>query len=149
MPEKRSITATIVGRKLPGQRFGEREEVHIGIQRGRDVVDSVPVTDADVQFDLTLDLVVGEDGCADDFRGPYVHGTRGARFLYLSWGQIGADGAFAMFGRVKLPLPALDADALARLKTGATPLTAVAELSDARGRPVTASLRAPQLVWEW
>jgi len=50
---------------------------------------------------------------------------------------------------VKLPLPALDADALARLKAGETPLTALVELSDARGCPVTASLRAPQLVWEW
>lgn len=149
MPEKLSITATIIGRKLPGQRFGGREEVHIGIQRGSEVVDSVPVADADVQFDLTLDLLVGDGGGADDFHGPYVHGTRGARFLYLSWGQIGADGEPAMFARLKLPLPALDADALARLKTGATPLTAIAELSDARGRPVTASLRAPQLVWEW
>jgi len=45
-------------------------------------------------------------------------------------------------------LPALDVDALARLKTGDTPLTAIAELSDARGRPVTAALCAPQLVWE-
>jgi len=97
---------------------------------------------------LTLDVIVGDDAGAADFRGPYVQGTRGARFFYLSWGQIGEDGAFAMFARVKLPLPALDADALARLKTGDTPLTALVELSDARGRPVTASLRAPQLVWE-
>lgn len=149
MVEKLSITARIVGRKLPGQRFGEREDVHLGIQRGREVVGSVPVDGADVRFDLTLDVIVGDSGGAADFRGPYVQGTRGARFFYLSWGQIGEDGAFAMFARVKLPLPALDADALARLKTGDTPLTALVELSDARGRPVTASVRAPQLVWEW
>jgi hypothetical protein len=149
MPEKLSIPVRIVGRKLPGQRFGERQDVYVGVQRGREVVERVPVTHADVQFDLTLDLVVGEDGGADDFRGPYVHGTRGARFLYLSWGQLSEDGAFAMFGRVKLPLPALDADALTRLRAGDTPLTAIAELSDARGRPVTAALHASQLVWEW
>lgn len=147
--EKLPIATKIVGHKLPGRRCGGWDAVHLGIQRGREVVGSVPVDVTEVRFDLTLDVIVGDDGGAADFRGPYVQGTRGARFFYLSWGQIGEDSAFAMFARVKLPLPALDADALARLKTGDTPLTALVELSDARGRPVTASLRAPQLVWEW
>lgn len=149
MVERVPIAAKIIGRDLPGRRCAGRGDVHLGLQRGREVVGIVPGDVTAARFDLTLDVIVGDDGGADDFRGPYVQGARGARFLYLSWGQIGEDSAFVMFGRVKLPLPALDAPALARLKMGTTPLTALAGLSDAHGRPVTATLRAPQLVWEW
>ncbi|MDQ3692210.1 MAG: DUF5990 family protein, partial [Chloroflexota bacterium] len=56
-------------------------------------------------FDLTLDVVVGADGGVADFRGAYVQGTRGARFLYLSWGQIAEASEFAMFARVKCHCP--------------------------------------------
>lgn len=149
MRAKLPSAAKSIGHKLRRQCFGERDDVQIGIQRGREVVAYVPVTAADAQFALLLDLLVGEDGGVSDFRGPYAQGPRGARFVYLSWGRIDEAGEFAMIGRVKLPLPALDLDALARLKDGNTLLTARAELSDARGRPVTGSLRAPQLIWEW
>ena len=36
------------------------------------------------------------------FRGPAVHGKRGERFLYLTWGDVGPAGEFAMFRRAKL-----------------------------------------------
>jgi len=95
--EKLPIATKIVGHKLPGRRCGGWDAVHLGIQRGREVVGVVPGDVAEALFDFTLDAVVGGHGGAADFRGPYVRGTRGARFLYLSWGQIAEDSAFAMF----------------------------------------------------
>jgi hypothetical protein len=35
---------------------------------------------------------------------PFVQGRPGARFVYLSWGGVGADGHRAMFRRAKLML---------------------------------------------
>jgi hypothetical protein len=52
-----------------------------------------------------------------DFGGPYVHGRRGERFLYLTWGTFDGD-AFHMFRRAKLVFadcpPEVLADALDR-----------------------------------
>ena len=44
--------------------------------------------------------VVADGGV--DLRGPAVHGRKGERFLYLTWGDVGADDSFAMFRRAKL-----------------------------------------------
>jgi len=65
----------------------------------------------------TLDVdVVHTDGTLD-FRGPAVQGRRGERFVYLTWGNVDADGGFEMFRRAKLMLdriePALVESALA------------------------------------
>ena len=40
------------------------------------------------------------DEGAIDFGGPFVHGRKGERFLYLSWGAVDPD--FEMFRRAKL-----------------------------------------------
>ncbi len=50
----------------------------ISVQRGKAVVGIVPGDASEVTFDLTRDAVIGDAGDGDDFRGSYVHGTRGA-----------------------------------------------------------------------
>jgi hypothetical protein len=63
----------IVGRRLPGSSWSGRHGIHVGIQRGNDVVGLVIGDAADAVFDIDLDVVLGADG-RPDFRGPYVHG---------------------------------------------------------------------------
>ena len=87
----------IVGTDLPGR----RGNVHVGVQRGREVVDLVPgdATQAEFAFDVAV-----RNG---RFGGPYVHGRGDERFVYLSWGELG-HGTFRMFRRAKLQLDSLD-----------------------------------------
>lgn len=139
--ERSTIAARIVGRHSPAR------SVQLGIQRAKEVIGLVPGDLSEAHFDLTLDLIPEAEGGAGDWRGPYVHGARGARFLYLCWGQVGEDGAFAMSSRAKLPLPALDTAAVARLREPGACLTGTLDLADERGRPVTGSVRLPRLAW--
>ncbi len=66
----------IVGRRLPGLRWMDRDSIHVGVQRQRpdEVVGLVPGDAAQAVFDLTVEVVTDEDGV--DFRGPFVQGRR-------------------------------------------------------------------------
>ena len=82
------------------------ENVHVGVQLRRDPSELVPGDRADASWTVDVD-VVDRDG-ARDFRGPVVQGTRGDRFVYLTWGNVDADGGFEMFRRAKLMLDRID-----------------------------------------
>jgi len=114
----------------------DRENVHVGIQRGGSVVGLVPGDASSALFELEVDVK------AASFTSPFVHGRRGERFLYLSWGEVDGDGAFTMFRRAKLQLDGLDAAAL----DGRT-VKGRLKLSDAAGGPICASIRPPAITW--
>lgn len=77
---------------------------------------------------------IGIDG--DDFRGPAVHGRKGDRFVYLTWGTC-TDGTFTMFRRAKLML--------ADLPRGAENVMVEVHLTDDAGLPRCARLRPPAI----
>jgi hypothetical protein len=126
----------IVGDNLPGRRFAEYADVHVGMQVDRDVPDPVP-GDADVAI-FEVPVTFTDDR---DFRGKAVHGRRGERFLYLSWGDL-ASGRFEMFRRAKLHLSTIPADEL----TGGV-VEGRLGLTDGSGGPRCASVRPPVIVW--
>jgi uncharacterized protein DUF5990 len=136
----------ILGRRLPGSKWSGRSGIHVGVQRGTDVVDLVDGDEGEAVFDLELDVVAGGDGDVD-FRGPSVFGRKGERFLYLTWGEVDSDGTFAMFRRLKLHLSPLLEQFTPDTLTGAKKIQAVLELSDTRGRPLAASVRPPWVTW--
>jgi hypothetical protein len=135
------VRIEIRGHGLPGRTCAAHAEVAVGVQRGREVVDLHPA-DADVVI-WAFDVTEASDRTgAPDIRGPYVHGRPGARFLYLSWGGVAADGTRAMFRRAKLMLdPAVLAEA-----AGAT-LVAELGLTMPDGTPVCAAVRPPAVTW--
>ncbi|GAA5010387.1 DUF5990 family protein [Actinopolymorpha pittospori] len=106
-------------------------------------IDIVSTQEDSAKFELTVDVIDGPDGL--DFRGPYVQGRKGERFLYLNWGQAGADG-WTGVRRAKLQLLTIDRS-LVEAAMGGSVLTADLSLSDARGAPATASVRSPLLRW--
>jgi hypothetical protein len=137
-----SVHVRIVGHDLPGMRFapapasptGERVNVHVGVQRGREVEQLARGDAAVAEFDFDVDVRAGR------FSGPYVHGRNGDRFVYLSWGAVDGD-EFTMFRRAKLRLEHLDAGAL----DGRALLGELALGGD--GGPLCASVRPPQIRW--
>jgi hypothetical protein len=142
-----AVDVRIMGRNLPGLQWCEYEQVHVGVQREKQVVGLVPGDAAEAVFVIQV-TVVGGDAQDLDFRGPFVHGRRGERFLYLSWGQLAPDGAFAMFRRAKLWLSAVDGQDVARALATGQALEATLALTDARGGPLCASVRPPTIQWQ-
>ncbi|WP_353951637.1 DUF5990 family protein [Knoellia sp. S7-12] len=132
----------IVGVSLPPPVLAGRA-VLVGMQRGRDVVSARPVTGETMTFDAELNVVVTADGV--DYRGPWVQGKRGDRFLYLNWGQDEGAG-FVGFRRAKLMLGVLDPAEMASAAAGAV-LEGRLSLVDACGGPVCAAVRPPTIRW--
>ncbi|QXC63120.1 hypothetical protein KSP35_10240 [Aquihabitans sp. G128] len=137
------------GHHLPGRTFHDgdevRREVHVAVQVRQEAVGPVP-GDADSAA-WTVDARVVDEAGALDLRGPAVHGRRGERFLYLTWGEVGDDGTFAMFRRAKLVLDRVDPALVRRAAAAGTPLVATVHLTDDRGGPRCARVDPPALTW--
>lgn len=137
------LNVKIVGERLPGLTFDGHTNVHVGIQRGDEVVQVQPAEGSSVKF--TFGVVLRElEGGGLDLRSPFVHGKPGDRFFYLSWGDVGDDGSFEMFRRAKLMLAAVPSG-LITAKTGS--LEAYLSLTDDKGGPVCAAVRPPAINW--
>ena len=139
----------IRGRDLPGRRFvsdGESlEHVHVGTQVGKEPTDLVRADADSAEWTVEVRVVTTDDG-AVDFRGPAVHGKRGERFLYLTWGDLPPGGEFAMFRRAKLVLDRIDADLIRRAEASGE-LVADVVLTDQHGCPTCARVDPPMLTW--
>ena len=148
---------TIHGRNLPGRRFTSDgvvlENVHVGVQVGKEPVGLVPGDAVSATWQVDVRTVVGEEGELD-LRGPAVHGRRGERFFYLTWGDVGTDGSFAMFRRAKLMVADVDSNLLARAAAAEAGsqgvgggLSADIDLTDDHGCPLCARVRPPTVRW--
>ena len=141
------VVLRIEGRGLPGLHWCDHRRVHVGTQRGREPVDLVPGDAAQAVFTVPVRPVTAPDG-TPDFRGPHVQGRRGGRFVYLTWGDVGDDGQFAMFRRAKLWLADIPAEQLREAATSGAVLRARLGLTGPDGAPVCASVRPPAVLWE-
>lgn len=140
------VLLEIHGHHLPGRSWhledGPCHNVHVGIQVGRDPSGLVPGDSPSADWQLEIEVLERDSGT--DFRGAAVQGRRGARFVYLTWGDLDDAGDFTMFRRAKLML-----DDLAPLVSeGGGPdqhVVATVDLTDERGGPRCARLRPPAL----
>jgi hypothetical protein len=143
------VRIRIVGTDLPGRdcppghNFPGYSNVHVGMQTKRrppELLDLQP-GDAD-EANWTIDCEV--DG--SDFRGPYIQGRPGERFIYLNWGSVDGDGQMEMFRRAKLMLADVPQAVLAKAATKGV-LVGRLRLSDAKGEPLCAAVRPPAIEW--
>jgi hypothetical protein len=110
------LTVTIEGFEMPGNSCapddaGETyENVHVGVQRNQDPEHLFSGDKATPMWTFPIDVRPPVGG-APDFGGPYVHGRKGERFLFLTWGTVDGDG-FHMFRRAKLVFADCPADVL-------------------------------------
>jgi hypothetical protein len=145
-PIKQTLNFRIIGRNLPGLKFTvrqgastHREPVYVGIQRKTEVIDLVPGNAPRAEFNFSVDVSSGS-GVDLDFRGPFVHGERGKRFLYLSWGEVGGDGNFTMFRRAKLPLTSIKREDILGALSSASTLECAINLTDEARGPICGTI---------
>jgi hypothetical protein len=146
------VDVRIVGVDLPGRTCGDPrpgghvyENVHVGVQHRKDVVDLVAGDASDAEWNLTIDTVT-KDG-ALDFRGPFAQGKRGDRFVYLSWGTVDDDGGFEMFRRAKLMFDAVGDDLLQSAQRPGRRLVGTVNMTHDDGMPRCAAVRPPVIEW--
>ena len=140
--------------ELPGRRFLDaldparpcKEPVHLGIQKGRDVVDVVPADRKEATFVAEFRVGKKKDG-APNFLGPYAQGTADDRFFYLSWGEARRAGEFAMFRRLKVRLGHLQWKVIRASLASGKPLEVKLELTDRRGGPLCATPPPTHVEW--
>ena len=144
------MDVVIRGHDLPGRTFRHAgvpvHGVHVGVQVRSDPTDLVPGDAAAAEWRVDVRAVVGDDGELD-FRGPAVHGSRGERFVYLTWGDVTVESRFTMFRRAKLMLGAIDPAVVRRALDDGRPLVATLALTDCYGGPVCGRVEPPAIVW--
>ena len=99
------------------------------------------------RWELDVRVVAGSDASVD-FKGPAVHGKRGDRFLYLTWGNVDDHEHFRRFRRAKLMLNRIDRELVIAAEQRQWPLVAIVRLSDANGAPRCACVDPPDLEWK-
>jgi hypothetical protein len=139
----------IEGHDLPGAAFTSDgvllENVHVAVQVGGQPVGLVR-GDADrARWEVDVRAVTANGDV--DVRGPAVHGKRGERFFYLTWGDVGADDSFMMFRRAKLMVSDIEPDLLAAAARADGRLVATVSLTDDHGCPRCARVRPPAISW--
>ena len=139
----------IEGHDLPGAEFVSDgvplHNVHVAVQIGKEPVGLVPGDADGARWEMDVRTVV-TDGAAD-LRGPAVHGRKGERFLYLTWGDVGAGDSFAMFRRAKLMIEDIEPELLAAVARDDGVLVASLSLTDERGCPRCAQVKPPVISW--
>ena len=140
----------IEGHNLPGRMFRSAgvpvHNVHVGVQVRSDPLELVPADADAARWVVEVSVKPSADGF--DFAGPAVHGVRGERFLYLTWGDLGADGGFSMFRRAKLMLNRVDVSLVQQAVEHDTPLRARVDLTDGFGGPRCARVDPPHITWQ-
>jgi hypothetical protein len=144
--DEREVQVELVCVDMPGSVFEERTGVRLGVQERQQVVDDLPADTEPAVFWFAV-RVKGDPRVEDpDFAGPYVQGRRGQRFVYLCWGER-IDGVWNGFRRAKLSLHALPWHKIGEALETGSPLRATLRMSDERGGPVAASLKAERVDW--
>jgi hypothetical protein len=132
------VQIVLEGSRLPGSTCGPYQQVHVGLQVGKEPQGLVSGDAAEARWATEVRVVDAPGGA--DFRGPAVHGRPADRFLYLTWGEL-IDGRFTMFRRAKLMLAELRPLVASEVVVGRL------ELTDSCGLPVCAQMRPPALQW--
>ncbi|MGI8756375.1 MAG: DUF5990 family protein [Acidimicrobiales bacterium] len=140
----------IEGFHLPGRQFvsdgAQLTNVHVAVQERRHPVGLVAGDAASAAWEIEVRVIHGDDGRVD-FRGPAVQGRGGDRFVYLTWGEVGDDGSFAMFRRAKVMLDRIDPATVRAADAGHRVLVARVDLTDDHGCPRCARVDPPAVTW--
>ena len=105
---------------LPGRSCGPSPErpgghhgIEVGVQRKSkpgELMGQVSADAESVVWELEAAPVASK---VADFRGPYISGPPGGRFIYLSWGVVEGPGSFQMFRRAKIMFDGVPANVMA------------------------------------
>ena len=122
--------------------------VHLGIQRDEAIEQATPADSKRIVFRPVLRVRRNADGSAN-FLGPYAHGPRAERFIYLNWVVVRGGVPGQRPGRIKLHLNHIDWAHAERAAANDKPIKVTLELTGAKGKPVFASVRPGAARWEY
>ena len=162
--ERRPLVVQIEGFALPGRSCSPvpggsgYQNVHVAMGNDRAGVTGLPVPG---QRWVATELVPGDAKSATwevmvtirrgadaiDFGGPSVRGDRSDRHLGLIWVEVGDDGTFRLFRGAKLRLVDVDQRIIEQAWQPGFALVARVRLTDARGNPICARVRPPDIEW--
>ena len=131
---------------FPGAQFEAWEHVFVGVQNGENIESETPGNSVQAVFKIPVICSTGKDG-APNFTGPYVFGKTGDKFLYLVW-YAKAGPLVHRFRRAKIKLNILRWEQIQDAVAQQKPLTAHIKMTDKKGGPVCASLKAESIRWE-
>jgi hypothetical protein len=106
-------------------------------------VDDIVAEGEEARFTVPIRIAFKPTGAAQ-FQGAFVHGTPRERFVYLCWGER-REGVWEGFSRTKLQLLPIPTELLFRASDTNTPLVVSVDMTDARGRILTGTLKEPYL----
>ena len=163
-PEPRPLVVVIEGYDLPGRSCRPGPEgtgyhnVHVALpsnvkdrpglavpDRRWQAAEAVPGDARSARWEVEVKIRRGEDGI--DFGGPFVSGDRADRNLGLAWGEVPGDGTFRLFRGVKIRLVDVDPGIVEDALRPGHQLVARVRLTDARGNPICARVRPPDIAW--
>jgi hypothetical protein len=143
----------IEARDLPGRSCGPSPErpgghhgIEVGVQRKNRPDELMGQVSADVESVTWVLEATAVPSSEVDFRGPYISGPPGGRFIYLSWGVVEEPGTFEMFRRAKIMLDGVPLDVLTAARASGV-LVGRLGLTDPKGNPTCAAVRPPLIEW--
>ena len=142
--EELEITIEIVCDDLPPSGEGT---LLLGIQRDNEVIEAVSTDPKKVLFKPTLRARRNPDGSVN-FLGPFAQGPKAERFVYLNWMTAKAGVLTGMMGRIKLHLNHIKWASVKKAAEASKPIRVKLALTNAKGKPVMASVRPDAANWE-
>ena len=118
--------------------------LQLGVQRGKTVVNVQDVQPELTCLQVTLEVTaVPQPDNTFDWKGPYVHGRPGERFLYLNWGQQQSDTWHGL-RRAKIPLGLIPTELIEKATAQNDILHGTLSGIAKDGGPVAASVKTVQ-----
>jgi hypothetical protein len=145
--EELEITIEIVCTRLPGLQYEGRGPMHLGIQQDESIIELAPADRDRIVFLPALRVRKHTDGSAN-FLGPFAHGPRAERFIYLNWVIVHNKIPVERVGRIKLHLSHIQFKNAQTAAASKKPIKVTLELTSEKGKPVFASVRASSAKWE-
>jgi hypothetical protein len=144
--EQHEVAIEITCTNLPTEGFADRGPVYLGIQKGETLSDPEPANSKRIVFRPLLEVRKHSDG-TPTFGGPFAYGPRGERFIYLVWSVQERGKPAQTFGRVKLHLNHIKWQDIQKAATRNKPIKVTLPLTNAKGKPVLASVRSDAAQW--
>ena len=119
--------------------------VHVGVHAAREPSQLIRADASEMRWEVEVSVV--QTSGSLDFRGPSVHGKRGDRFLYLSWGTVDDADHFEMFRRAKLMFDAVPGALLRSAQVPGHRLVGTVNMTHGDGMPRCAAVRPPVVEW--
>lgn len=125
--------------EMPPDRFHEYDAVQLGIQQKEAIHPGVLRGDGALCFECPVRARRDPATGLPNFLGPFVHGPRGARFLYLTWtGR--RSGEREMFRRMKIHLSGISWEEVTEAAASGVALEARVSGTGRDGGPACASV---------